>query len=241
VSTDTDKLISRRKALARLGALAFGAYCAPALTTLSAAEAKGSSSPSGSGNSGSGSGNSGSGSGNSGSGSSNSGSGSSSPSGSGSGGGSGSGSGSGSGNSGSGSGNSGQGSTGSGGDKSVFGGDGIHIQFSDGHTERIRNGRFEKLDRRGRIVDSHRARRSDLNRLRRLRSAAQRRGSQKDVRAVVEIDERRGHIEITDYRGWREIVSGSTYELKDPDGRTVTRRALTAKDVLRIRDVLKLE
>ncbi|MGB3316393.1 MAG: hypothetical protein WBB85_18490 [Albidovulum sp.] len=123
----------------------------------------------------------------------------------------------------------------------MFGGDGIHIQFSDGHTERIRNGRFEKLDRRGRIVDSHRARRYDINRLRRLQSAARRRGSQKEVRAVVEIDEGRGHIAITDYRGWQEIVSGSTYELIDPDGRTVTRRALTAKDVLRIRDVLKLE
>lgn len=224
---DTEMLPSRRKALARLGLLAFSAYCVPALSTLSTAEAKGSSSPSGP----SGSGNSGSGSGNSGSGS---GSGASSPSGAG---------GAGSGNSGSGTGGTNSGGTpsGSGEDKSVFGGDGIHIQFSDGHTERIRNGRFEKLDRRGRIIDSHRARRSDLNRLRRLRAAAERRGSQKDVRTVVEIDEQRGHIEITDYRGWRETVSGSTYELKDPEGRTVTRRALTAKDVLRIRDLLKLE
>lgn len=231
MSGEAEKLLTRRRALARLGSLAFGAYCAPAFTTLSAAAAKGSSSPSGP-SGGGGSGSSGSGSGGSGSGSSGA-SGPSGPGGSGSGG---------SGNSGSGSGNSGSGSNRSGGgDRSVFGGDGIHIQFSDGRTERIRGGRFEVLDRRGRVVDSRSARRSDLNRLRRLQSAAQRRGSQKDVRTVVEIDERRGHIEITDYRGWREIVSGSTYELKDPEGRTVTRRALTAKDVLRIRDVLKLD
>ncbi|MCV2873898.1 hypothetical protein OEZ71_16495 [Defluviimonas sp. WL0050] len=61
------------------------------------------------------------------------------------------------------------------------------------------------------------------------------------VHAVIEIDEVKGHIEITDYRGWHETVSGSTYELKDPNGRTVTRRALTAKDIFRIRDVLHLE
>lgn len=225
--------ISRRAALLRLGALAFGSYTAPALTTLSMAEAKGSASSSGSSGA-SGSGNSGSGSGNSGSGSGSSGSGSGS-------------SGSGSGNSGPGSGSSGSGSgTGgipaaSGGSSPVFGGDGLHIQFADGHIERIRNGRFERLDRRGRIVESHPASRSDLSRLRRLRTAAEGGGSQREVRAVVEVDEQRGHIEITDYRGWREIVSGSTYELKDPNGHTVTRRALTAKDILRIRDTLVVE
>ncbi|WP_146038007.1 hypothetical protein [Tabrizicola aquatica] len=43
-----DQIASRRRALARIGALALAAYAAPALTTLSVARASGSSSSSGS-------------------------------------------------------------------------------------------------------------------------------------------------------------------------------------------------
>lgn len=215
--------VSRREALRRLGTLALGAYVAPSFTTLSIAEAKGSSS-SGSGGS---SGSSGSGSGNSGSGSNNSGSGS------------GSSSSSPSGPSSSGPGSAGSGS--SGGKSASFGGNGVHIQFADGHTERIRNGRYERLDQRGRVIEGHAVRRTDIERLRRLGTVSDGRRLAKGVRAVIEIDEQRGLIEITDYRGWRETVSGSTYELRDPNGRAVTRRPLTAKDIFRIRDTLYLD
>lgn len=222
MSDEAKRLLSRRAALSRLGALAAGVYCAPSLTTLSTAEAKGSNSGSGSGSSGSGSDNSGSGSGNSGSGSSSSASGSS-----------------GSGSSGSGTGKGGTGS--SGGKSRVFGGDGIHVQFADGHIERIRDGSFERLNKGGKTVERRAARQSDVNRLRRLNASAKGQRLPRNVHAVIEIDEVKGHIEITDYRGWTETVSGSTYELKDPNGRTVTRRALTTKDIFRIRDVLQLE
>ena len=44
MSTSDDQITSRRRALARLGALALAAYVAPAMTTLSVARASGSSS-----------------------------------------------------------------------------------------------------------------------------------------------------------------------------------------------------
>ncbi len=149
----------------------------------------------------------------------------------------------------SGSGSSGSGSSGSGsranpegaGGATIFGGDGIHIQFADGHSERIRDGRFERLDRRGRIVESHQARRTDVNRLRALGTAVRRSGIQSRVHNVIEIDEARGDVAITDYRGWREILSHGSYVLKDPNGRTVARRAVTPQDIRRIREMLKLE
>ena len=175
-----------------------------------------------SGSSGSGS----SGSGSSGSGSSGSGSSSSSSSGSSSG-----------------TGSSGTGSTpsGSGGGATLFGGDGIHVQFSDGHTERIRGNRFETLDRRGRVVESRAARRSDLNRLRALGSTSGRGGDQREVHNIAEVNEAQGAIDITDFRGWREIVSRGSYVLKDPRGRTVARRPVTAEDINRIRSMLNLD
>ncbi|MCU9848857.1 hypothetical protein OEZ60_12670 [Defluviimonas sp. WL0024] len=164
---------------------------------------------------------------------------------SGSGGNSGPGSGS-SGSSGSG-GNSGPGGGGSasgrsgGGSASVFGGDGIHIQFDDGRIERIRNGRFERLDARGRLLDSHAARRSELRRLKALGAEVKSRGRKGRVQNVVEVNETRGAIEITDFRGWRESLSKGSYVLKDPNGRTVARRPVTAKDVARIRAMLALD
>lgn len=157
----------------------------------------------------------------------------------------------------SGSGSSGSGSSGSGsssssssgsgssqsgsGSSTLFGGDGIHLQFSDGHIERIRGNRFETLDARGRVVESRTARRSDLNRLRALGSASVRQGGRGEVQNVAQVNEASGAIDITDFRGWREIVSRGSYELKDPRGRTIVRRAVTTEDIRRIRAMLNLD
>ncbi len=132
--------------------------------------------------------------------------------------------------------------TGSGtGAATLFGGDGIHLQFSDGHTERIRGNRFETLDARGRVVESRTAQRSDLNRLRALGSASARQGGRSEVQNVAEVNEADGAIDITDFRGWRETVSRGSYELKDPRGRTIARRPVTAEDIRRIRAMLNLD
>ena len=58
---------------------------------------------------------------------------------------------------------------------------------------------------------------------------------------IAEVNEAQGAIDITDFRGWREIVSRGSYVLKDPRGRTVARRPVTAEDINRIRSMLNLD
>ncbi len=122
-----------------------------------------------------------------------------------------------------------------------FGRDGISVRFADGHVERISEGRFESLDAGGGVVASHAAHRSDVERLRTIGERAKRRGGSEDIQAVVEIGDKGSAIDVTDNRGWREIVSRSTYAVKDPAGRTVIHRPATLDDVMRIRGVLGLD
>lgn len=123
----------------------------------------------------------------------------------------------------------------------LLGGNGIHVQYIDGRTERIRAGIFEALDPRGNVTSRHRATGQEERRLRSIETALAERGRASGVVLVAEIDESRDRAEITDFRGWRESVSRGRYTLSDPDGRTVTRRGLTAADIDRLRRFLYLD
>jgi hypothetical protein len=123
----------------------------------------------------------------------------------------------------------------------LTGGGGIHVQYSDGRIERIRASIFETLDPRGRLVERHPATRQDERRLKSLETTLTRNGRQSGLLVVAEIDERAGTAEITDFRGWRESMSGGRYVLSDPDGRTVARRSLMASDIARLRAMLFLD
>lgn len=155
-------------------------------------------------------------------------------------------SGGGSGSSGSGSSGSGQGKAGTKGNVSgknwmpLLGGDGIHVQFFDGHIERIRGGRFEKIDKSGQMVERRRATAQEERRLQSLESEFEKKGKASGIVTIADVDGRSGRIEITDFRGWRETLSRARYELSDPNGRTVSRRPLTPEDVVRIRTLLFL-
>lgn len=122
-----------------------------------------------------------------------------------------------------------------------FGRDGIAIRFSDGHVERVRDGRYETIDPRGRVVESHAAARGDRARLEALGNRVKRRDGATEIETVVEIGDRGTAIEVTDYRGWREIVTRGAYIVKDPKGRTVARRPVTVDDIIRLRDSLALD
>lgn len=123
----------------------------------------------------------------------------------------------------------------------IFGGDGIQLQFFDGHIERIRAGQFERTDRSGRLVERHLSKAEDLRRLRSLEADFAARGKASGIVTVAEIDERSGRVEITDFRGWRETLMSARYELSDPNGRTVTLRALMPEDIARVRSLLSLD
>lgn len=121
-----------------------------------------------------------------------------------------------------------------------LGADGIHVQFFDGHIERIRAGRFEKIDKSGRVVERRRATAQEDRRLQLLRSEFTQEGKASGIATIADVDERAGRVEITDFRGWRETLSAARYQLRDPNGRTVSRRALTPEDVARLRSLLFL-
>ncbi len=121
------------------------------------------------------------------------------------------------------------------------GGGGIHVQYADGRIERVRDGVFEALDRRGRLVERHLATGQEERRLKSLETNIAHEGSRNGVVVAAEIDERTGSAEITDYRGWREKMWGGRYQLSDPGGRTVARRGLKATDVARLRTMLFLD
>lgn len=122
----------------------------------------------------------------------------------------------------------------------IFGGDGIHLQFFDGHVERIRAGQFERTDTSGRIIERRVSTAGDLRRLRALEAEFAAKGRASGIVTIAEIDESSGRVEITDFRGWRETLMRARYELSDPNGRTVTLRALVADDILRVRSLLSL-
>lgn len=123
----------------------------------------------------------------------------------------------------------------------VFGREGLTVRYADGHVERVRGGLFESLDPRGRVVASHAAQRDDVERLQSLGASAKRRGGSRAIEAIVEIGASGSTIEVTDYRGWRETVTRGAYVVTDPDGRTVIRRPVTAGDIARLREMLRLD
>lgn len=122
----------------------------------------------------------------------------------------------------------------------MLGGDGIHVQFLDGHIERIRGGRFEKIDKAGHLVEKRRATAQEERHLRSLEAELEARGRASGIVTIADVDGRSGRIEITDFRGWRETLSRARYELSDPNGHTVSRRALTPEDIVRVRTLLFL-
>ncbi len=152
----------------------------------------------------------------------------------------------------SGSGNSGSGGSGSGNSGSddgpdasrggeLFGHEGLSVRYSDGHVERVRDGLFESLDSRGRVVASHPARHGDVERLQSLGEGGRHGGGSRIIEALVEIGESGRAIAVTDYRGWKETVARGAYVVKDPSGRTVIRRPVTESDIARLREMLGLD
>jgi hypothetical protein len=194
----------------------------------------------GGGNGGSGGGNGGSGGGNGGSGGGNGGSGGNDDDDSGgdSGGGSGKGSGSGAGG---GSGSNPPGSkTGADSGGRTFGDDVLRLTYANGTSERLFKGRYERLDRNGRVVERRRASAADQSRLRGLRDDVAKSGAESGVKLAIVVNSRQNAVQVTDSSGWSEVVIDGKYSLTDPNGNVVTRRNATAKDIARLKSAAGL-
>ncbi|EEW26721.1 hypothetical protein [Rhodobacter ferrooxidans] len=129
---------------------------------------------------------------------------------------------------------------GSGGDAvtlNLNGADGIRLFFNNGSMERILAGTYQRIDRRGRILESRPATRTERNRLRAISSNV-RAAASDGVTSVVTVNASRQRVEIVDVAGWREMLDKDRYVLTDPNGNVVTRRKASKKDVARVLKML---
>ncbi len=147
------------------------------------------------------------------------------------------------GNSGSSSGSGSGGKAGAGGGNDggrVFGDDVLRLTYTDGTSERLSKGRYERLDRNGRVVERRRASASDQSRLRSLRETVAQNGTASGLKFVVVVNSRQNAIQVTDNAGWSEVVQQGRYTLTDPNGNVVTRRTATDDDIGRLRNAVGL-
>ena len=118
------------------------------------------------------------------------------------------------------------------GDSGASRSDFLMLHFVDGHVEQVRGGVFERSDRSGRIVERRKASGSDIRRLSAYRAAGPGRDK---LQGLVMVSAARTEVQVIDRNGWSEIVEGGRYQLTDPNGNLVTRRAATQDDIQRIR------
>lgn len=120
--------------------------------------------------------------------------------------------------------------------RDLFRADGLRRIFADGSAERLVQGRYERLDRRGRVIESRKATPADRTRLTRLDREARQAG----VQAVITVNRSQRKLVLTDIAGWTEILDRGIYQLRDPNGNLVTRRTASAKDIRRLKVALGL-
>jgi hypothetical protein len=113
---------------------------------------------------------------------------------------------------------------------------GIEIRYADGTRERIRQGRYQRRNGRGGIVEDRRATGADLSRLRALAQSAtiESVAAESDGAPIRSVSSDRRQAEVSYANGWAERIEDGRYELIDPYGRTVARRPATAEDMARV-------
>lgn len=112
----------------------------------------------------------------------------------------------------------------------LFAADGMRRIGRDGATEVIRDGRFQRLSPRGKLLEDRPARAADKREILRLRAGE----------TFIRVDRTRKRLQLTDSGGWTEIIEGGRYELRDPNGNRVTRRPVRPGDTQRFREALDL-
>ncbi|NCM97337.1 MAG: hypothetical protein GW948_08590, partial [Rhodobacterales bacterium] len=116
----------------------------------------------------------------------------------------------------------------------LFRADGINLIYTNGATERIAQGTYERLDGHGRVIERRSATSADRSRLGGLRDGISSVARRSGVESVITISAARKSIKIVDSAGWTELLQNNRYVLTDPNGNVVTKRAATAKDIARI-------
>jgi hypothetical protein len=113
---------------------------------------------------------------------------------------------------------------------------GIEIRYADGTRERIRQGRYQRRNAGGGVVEDRRATGADVTRLRALAQSAtiESVAAETDAAPTRSVSSDRREAEVRYANGWAERIKDGRYELIDPYGRTVVRRPATAEDMARV-------
>ncbi|MDP4033177.1 MAG: hypothetical protein Q8P60_10065 [Pseudorhodobacter sp.] len=122
----------------------------------------------------------------------------------------------------------------------LYGDDGIRLIYSNGSSERIVRGRYERTDRSGRVIEQHSATRADRSRLAKLNTNIKSTAAKLGVQSIITISSAKEMVQIVDSAGWNETLRNARYILTDPNGNVVTKRAATAKDIARFSETLGL-
>jgi hypothetical protein len=124
----------------------------------------------------------------------------------------------------------------------LFRQDVIRIGYQDGSSERIVGNRYEKLDGKGRKLESRTVKSADRKRLDGLRKALDAgQGRKLGLEGAAIINAGQKALQSTDIAGWTEYVLDGRYVLTDPQGNVVTRRKAQAKDIRRLKQALGLD
>ena len=98
--------------------------------------------------------------------------------------------------------------------------------------EQVHNGTFLRTNPGGRLVEQRRALRGDVSRLTAYRSVPA--AGRADLESLIVLSASQNAAQMIDRGGWTELINGGIYQLTDPNGNLVTRRAATADDMQRI-------
>lgn len=107
--------------------------------------------------------------------------------------------------------------------------DRLVIVYRDGTRADAGGGRLVWRSAEGRVLDDRPLDPADLA----LLEATLAQGGETLLRLTADP----ARAEISDWRGWREVMEGARYSLTDPRGRPVARRPLAPRDLARLREL----
>lgn len=114
---------------------------------------------------------------------------------------------------------------------------GVRLRYSDGGREVIRNGKYERRNAKGRVVESRRARGSDIAHVRSKVGRVDfldRADSTQSTARAFEVRRQGRNIDVLYSNGWLERIGAGRYVLTDQFGRAVVKRTATDDDQARL-------
>ncbi|SFR32577.1 hypothetical protein SAMN04488002_0160 [Litoreibacter janthinus] len=119
---------------------------------------------------------------------------------------------------------------------------GVRLNYANGSQEVIRNGKYERRNASGRVIERRRARGSDIAHVRSLVGRGNfldRADSTQPAARATRVTGSGRDIDVLFSNGWRERIEAGRYVLTDQFGRAVVKRKATNNDWVRLQKYRK--